>query len=528
MTSIYLVNPLADFPTYFGTEAYTVAGLAPRVLTADLAITTVAAMVPDGFRVTLCDEHVMPVDFDTDAEFVGITGKISQWRRMAAIAAEFRRRGKVVLIGGPFASLDPETVRPHCDILVRGEIEDIAAKLFQSLIEGNWAKEYVGSRPDLKSSPIPRWDLYPNERAIQGTLQTSRGCPFECEFCDVIAYLGRKQRHKSVPQVIAELDVLKQHGYRSAFIADDNFTVYRSRTKELLSGLRHWNASQCQGEFRFGTQVSIDAAEDDDLLHMCEEAGLTSVFIGIETPNLESLREAKKRQNIRKSLLEQVQKFVDYGIVVQGGMIVGFDADDLGIFSRQFDFAMNTAVPIYSLGLLTAPVATPLHKRLAEEGRLFDSGSQTAAAPWSTNIIPKLMTGEELIEGITWLCNSLYHPAAFQERMIRLIRTFGQARRTRGASSAVGTRRFIGNDARSLDILHVISKIPQLGVTEDKMLSNILSELKRNPGAISILAMPLVSYFQIRFMYEYGKIWDPIQNPAQQFSTTRKRVTSIS
>jgi hypothetical protein len=520
MPSIYLINPAADFPSYFGSEAYTAAGLSPRVSTADLAITTVAAMVPDGFGVTLCDEHVVAIDFNTEAEFVGITGKISQWRRMVTIAAEFRKRGKVVLIGGPFASLDPETVRPHCDILVRGEIEEIAQGLFRALIEGNWASEYVGTRPDLKSSPVPRWDLYPNERAIQGTVQTSRGCPFECEFCDVIAYLGRKQRHKSITQVTNELNILKQHGYRSAFLADDNFTVYRSRAKELLGGLRHWNSSQCDGRFRFSTQVSIDAAADDELLHMCAEAGLIDVFIGIETPNEDSLREAKKRQNLRKNLAQEIQKFVDYGIVVQGGMIVGFDADDLNIFSRQFDFAMGTSVPIYSLGLLTAPVATPLYKRLEEEGRLVPGGSQTAGAPWSTNIVPKLMTREELLEGITWLCNSLYHATAFEERMIKLIRTFGRARRMKTGFRTGGPNRPIGNDSWSMDVLQVISKIPRLGSAEDKMLSNILNALKSNPEAISVIGTPLVQYSQIRFMYEYGKIWNSKHRPSLELAGT--------
>jgi radical SAM superfamily enzyme YgiQ (UPF0313 family) len=528
MTSMYLISPAADFPSYFGSEAYAATGLSPRVETGDLAITTVAAMAPSGFEVALCDEHVMEIDFDTDAKFVGITGKISQWERMAAVAAEFRKRRKVVLIGGPFATLDPETVRPHCDILVRGEIEDIAPEMLQSLLEGKWTDEYIGTKPDLKLSPIPRWDLYPNERAISGTVQTSRGCPFECEFCDVIAYLGRKQRHKSIAQVTSELSVLKQHGYRSAFLADDNFTVYRSRAKELLDGLRHWNSSQSGERFRFTTQVSIGAAADDELLHMCAEAGLVSVFIGIETPNEESLRESKKRQNLRKNLVQEIQKFADHGIVVQGGMIVGFDADDLTIFSRQFDFAMSTPVPIYSLGLLTAPAATPLYKRLQDEGRLVSSGSRMAGMPWSTNIVPKLINRQELLEGITWLCNSLYRAAAFEERMMKLINTFGQARRTKSTSSAASTRRLTGSGPRSLDALHVISKIPSLGPREDKMLSNILSALKNNPEAISIVAYPLRTYFQIRYMYQYGGIWDPKENSMRRFDMDKRTALSMS
>ncbi len=316
---------------------------------------------------------------------------------MKSIAGEFRRRGKTVMIGGPYASLSPEVVRPHCDILIRGEMEEIAPKIFSDLRSGDWDDEYVGTRPDLRTSPMPRWDLYPNDRAIMGSVQTSRGCPFECEFCDVIQYLGRKQRHKPVDQVIAELDQLYRLGYRSAFIADDNFTVYRAHAKKLLAAMRDWNAERAGGRFRFNTQVSIDAAGDEELLRMCADAGLTHVFIGIETPNEVSLREVKKRQNLKKNLVDEIQRFVDFGISVDCGMIVGFDGDDASIFERQYKFAMASPVPIFSLATLVAPDATPLHARLAAEGRLFDNSSVTTAAPWHSNIVPKQMTREEVV-----------------------------------------------------------------------------------------------------------------------------------
>jgi len=508
--SLYLVNPAADMPSYFGAEVFGGRGFAPATSMADLSVATVAAFAPQDFNVSLCDEHLTGVDFGNDADFVGITGKVSQWGRMKAIAAEFRRRGKIVIIGGPYASLAPETVRPHCDILVRGEMEEIAPKVFADLGQGRWAEDYGGTRPDLRTSPVPRFDLYPNHRALMGTIQTSRGCPFECEFCDVIEYLGRKQRHKPVAQVIAELEQLYRLGYRTAFIADDNFTVYRARAKELLAGIRDWNARQTAGRFSFTTQVSIDAAGDEELLRLCAEAGLTNVFIGIETPNEESLREAKKRQNLKKNLLEEIQRFVDFGISVVCGMIVGFDGDDPGIFARQHEFAMATAVPIFSLGTLVAPVATPLHARLARDGRLIEEGSEVAAAPWNTNIVPKLMTRDELFEGVRWLCNAIYRPDAFEARVARMIATFGR----RGERGAAFEPAPVEPRAISVDSANLIHKMSRLGAAEARMFANIMKMLRDNGAASRHVMGALVQYYQVRYMYERGSFWEPQIAPA--------------
>src|SRR3984957_13999032 len=282
--SIYFVNPAADFPTYFGGESYRGFGLPAATQMADLSVPTLAAMAPADFDVHVCDESFETVDLETPARYVGITGKITQFGRMVALARAFRDRGKTVLIGGPFASLSPELLRPHCDVLVRGEIEEIAPDIFADLASGCWEDEYVGSKPSLEQSPIPRWDLYRNDRAVMGTLQTSRGCPFECEFCDVIQYAGRKQRHKGVAQVLRELDVLYAHGDRTVFPAHDNLTVVRVQNRAVANALREWNGRQVHGNVPFATQVSIDVARDDELLRLCAEAGVTTFFVGIESP----------------------------------------------------------------------------------------------------------------------------------------------------------------------------------------------------------------------------------------------------
>lgn len=503
MRTLYLINPAPDISTYFGAEVYGGRGLRAATLMADLALPTLAALAEPHLRVQLCDETMESVDFDVAADYVGLTGKVSQRGRMRIIAEEFRRRGVPVIIGGPYASLDPEWVRPHCDVLVRGEIEEIAGELFSELADGTFRSEYVGGRADMALTPVPRWDLYRNDRASMGTVQTSRGCPFECEFCDVIQYLGRKQRHKPIPAVLAELDVLYEHGYRRVFIADDNFTASRARARELLESLARWNDRRPTGRVNFYTQVSIDAARDDDLLRLCAAAGLTHVFIGIETPNEESLREAHKRQNLRVDLADQVQRFLTHGIAVTAGMIVGFDADDVGIFVRQYEFAMRTAIPVFSLGALVAPVATPLHARLSEAGRLIADSVEVAAMPWSTNIIPARMSHAQLLAGLRWLCNKLYDPAAFGERVLRQIEFLGVVREN-GARPAAAPQRSLDYDS-----LNLLGALGRLGPAEAEMWGRVRRALQARPEATEHVLPTLIQYLQVRYMYESTGIWDP-------------------
>ncbi|HLJ21428.1 MAG TPA: radical SAM protein [Stellaceae bacterium] len=474
-----------------------------------MAIVTVAALVPNDFEIALCDECVDPVDLSRRPDFVGLTGKSGQWPRMRELAAEFRARGVCVIMGGPHVSLDPDLARSHCDILVRGEIEDIAEGFFADLRSGNWKREYVGTKPDLSRSPLPRWDLYPNEKALSGTLQTSRGCPFDCEFCDVIEYLGRKQRHKNIPQVLAELDELYRHGYRSAFLADDNFTVYRARTKELLAAIAEWNRRRTDGPMRFSTQVSIDAAGDEELLRMCADAGLGQVFIGIETPNEEALRIAKKRQNLKRDLAAEILRFIEHGICVDAGMIVGFDGDDPGIFQRQYDFATRCAVPVFSLYPLMAPRATPLFRRLQKAGRILDEDALAAEGPagwWTTNIIPLGMSRAELRRGIQWLSRSLYSPEAFEARMTRFLDSFGAVHLSR-----LGARRSLDYRRVETDAVALAFRIGELGSAEAAMVRRIFRRMEQCPEAAYGGVTALSHYAQIRHSYPAE---GPLEAPA--------------
>lgn len=524
MPSLYIINPASDFATYFSAEVLGASGHRRAGIISDLAIATLAAFAPPGFDVRLCDENMTDVDFDLQADWVAITGKVNQRGRMIAIAEEFRRRGRKVLIGGPYASLSPATLRPHCDVLVRGEIEAIHPQLFADLAAGVPEDEYVGDRPELAGSPTPRWSLYANEHALLGSVQTSRGCPFECEFCDVIQYLGRRQRHKSIAQVTAELDALYACGYRSVFLADDNFTAHRKRTKELLQALAAW---QRDHHVDLITQVSVDAARDVELLEMCAAARLTEVFIGIETPSQASLAETKKRQNLHVDLVEEVERFVAHGIAVMGGMIVGFDADGTDVFARQYEFAMRTPVPIFSLGALVAPDATPLHARIAAEGRLVRGGPEVQAVPWSSNIVPKGMSSDDLRAGLKRLCNALYAPAAFGARVLRFIELYRRDR----PDDALPHHPPRTIDAEAVD---VAMGIRRLGAAESQMFYRVWGAASRRPTTMRHVTRFLFQYAQIRHMFARGAYWEPqlagetpvVPPPASELISIGKRTSA--
>jgi hypothetical protein len=266
--------------------------------------------------------------------------------------------------------------------------------------------------------------------------------------------------------------------------------------------MAHWRRDR---PMEFVTQISIDATRDEELLDMCVAAGLTQVFVGIETPNIESLRETGKRQNLKISLVDEIQKLVDKGMSVMGGMIVGFDHDGPGVFAQQYDFAMATPIPIFSLGALMASEATPLFDRIAREGRLITGGVETQAVPWSSNIQCQTMSMEELHDGMQNLCNALYAPAAFGERMLNMIRTFGRTRRGPAPEPF---------DAKSLreveqQAMQVGMDVRKMGEAEGRMWNRVWGAAVRKPETITIVARIMFQYAQARHMFDKGNYWEP-------------------
>jgi len=421
MIRLYLIAPRSNaLSQYLGLAAGEGGDSIIRVASAPL--TTVAALAPADFAVTLCDEALQPIDFDTPADVVGITTNVCQASRALEIADEFRRGGKTVVMGGPHVSLAPEMFDGRADALVVGELEPVAGEFFADMRRRSLNARYQGGKADLALSPPPRWDLYPNDRAAIGVVQTSRGCPFECNFCDVIQYLGRVQRHKANAQVIGEIQTLYDLGYDFVFLADDNFTVYRKRARSLLTALAAWNGSEGRDYISFGTQMSIDVARDAELLALCNDAGLLNAFIGIETSDQAVLAASKKRQNLRIDLVEECKKVVRAGLSIEGGLMVGFDSDDHSAFQRQFDFAMALPVGNFNVSVLVAPVATPLYDAMRAAGRIV-SGEMPAQVPSTvlvTNFMPAQMTRAELFVGAKWLINKLLHPDAFYTRLLTM------------------------------------------------------------------------------------------------------------
>ncbi len=414
---IYLVTP--KNPESFWTYDRILPSLGKSCIFPNLSMPTVAGLTPAGHDLVLCDENVEEIDFDVEADIVGITGYIVHKQRMLEIAEEFRRRGRFVIIGGPYASLCPEELRGKCDVLFVDEAEETWPKFVADFERGEWQPEYrPAEKPDLTTSPTPRFDLVKVERYHAMTIQFARGCPFNCEFCDIIVVYGRRPRVKAVPQVMAEIEECHRLGATQVFIVDDNFIGNKKLAKELLRAVAKWGEAN-DYPIHFNTEVSLNVAQDDELLDLLRAANFTTIFVGIESPRKSSLAETKKTQNMRGDLVENVRKIQSYGIQVQAGMIVGFDNDDASIFEEQLRFIQDARIPVSMTGMLQAMPKTPLHDRMAAEGRLISEsvGDQFVFS----NILPKAMSRIELYKGYRTLIADLYEFRNFRTRTLEFI-----------------------------------------------------------------------------------------------------------
>jgi radical SAM superfamily enzyme YgiQ (UPF0313 family) len=469
---IYLIAPRN--PESFWTFDRILPVLHKKCIFPNLSLPTVAALTPREHEVVLCDENVEPVDFDTDADVVGLTGYVVHKERILELAAEFRRRGKLVAVGGPLATLCPDELRDAVDVVFVGEAEYTWPQFLEELAVGYAQAEYRQvEKPRMEDSPLPRFDLLKLDEYRTMTVQFGRGCPFSCEFCDIIVMYGRRPRTKTTAQMMAEVQELHRLGIRNIFVVDDNFIGNKREAKDLLTALAEWQRANGR-PLELMTEVTLNVAQDDELLRLMREANFTSVFIGIESPRAASLRETNKTQNLRENVLASVQRIQAAGIEVMAGMIVGFDHDDPAIFEEQFRFIQEANIPISMTGMLNAVPRTPLYERLKRAGRLVKDfvGDQFVF----TNIVPQGMSSLQLYEGYRRLLRRLYGYRNYYRRVKQLILS-------RGATDArpfVGLREDLRTFARV--VWHCILKASPRRAW--MTLSLLLWTVVRRPGRL--------------------------------------------
>jgi radical SAM superfamily enzyme YgiQ (UPF0313 family) len=334
---------------------------------------------------------------------------------MKEILTVLKRRGVFTVVGGALVSVQEDYFEGLADVIFIGEAEETWPRFLDEWRQGLHQYRYEqAEKTDLTKVPTPRFDLLKMRHYAFGSVQFTRGCPFQCEFCDIIITFGRRPRIKTSPQIIAELEAIHAQGMPIVFIVDDNLIGNKKVIKEVLRAVIAWQHAHGY-PLVFFTEASIDLADDPELMELMVEANIVAVFIGIESPNEASLRETKKYQNVRQggTMLEKIHRIQDAGMEVWCGMIIGFDHDDETIFDAQIRFIQEARIPFSMTGMLWAIPKTPLHDRLAAEGRL----DLSEPPEFGTNVIPLKIGREELREGYVRVMTELYQPDPYFERL---------------------------------------------------------------------------------------------------------------
>jgi radical SAM superfamily enzyme YgiQ (UPF0313 family) len=380
---------------------------------APLGLATAVALTPKDWEIEIYDEEIEAINFDTDADLIALTAFNVQAKRAYQIAAEFRKRGKYVALGGPYASLCPDNVRPYVDTVISGEAEYILPEFLNDFKNGRHKDFYQQQeKVNMSDSPMPAFELFEAN---------------SCEFCDIIITDGRIPRTKSIEQVIIEVDKLRQLGVKYVTFSDANYIASTKFAKALTHELIDFSKKH-NYPINFACEASLNIADKDEMLSLMQAANFETIFIGIESPRKSSLLETNKHQNTHGSIVDDVHKVQSYNMVVIAGMIVGFDNDDKDIFQEQFDFLMEAGIPFTTIGVLVAIEKTPLYYRLQREGRLLDYNMEEAKGHGAAdlNFIPNLMTGEELLLGYNWLIRALYAYDNYSKRLITAMQNFNR------------------------------------------------------------------------------------------------------
>ena len=418
--NVLLIYP--EFPDTFWSFKHALRFIRKKASAPPLGLLTVAAILPAEWNKRLVDVNVAELTKEhlAWADYAFISGMIVQRESARQIISRCKEADLTVVAGGPLFTMEYEQFE-EVDHLVLNEAELSLPPFLQDLEHGCAKRIYMADGfPDLQKTPVPLWELADLDRYASMSIQYSRGCPFNCDFCNITALLGHQPRTKAAEQIIAELNSLYNLGWRGGvFFVDDNFIGNKRCLKtELLPALIQWQ--KAKGKIPFNTESSINLADDEQLMQMMVEAGFDTVFIGIETPDEDSLAECSKRQNKNRDLVEDVKRIQRAGLQVQGGFIVGFDNDTPSIFQRQIDFIQRSGIVTAMVGLLQAPPGTKLYERLRGEGRIVEylSGNNVDG---TTNIIPT-MNLDTLREGYRTILLTIYSPEPYYRR----VRTFLQ------------------------------------------------------------------------------------------------------
>ena len=413
---VLLVNP--KFPETYWSFRHALPFEGKRSVFPPLGLLTVSGLLPRSVERRLVDLEIEPLKTSQLewADMVFITGMLAQKESLHEIVERCRKLGKRIVLGGPYVTSTIEEL-PYADHIFQGEAETTLPQFFEDLERGTAKRTYKApERPPMSLAPIADFGLVNMKKYSCMSVQYSRGCPFSCEFCDIIEIYGRIPRTKSNQQVIAEFNELKRLGWRGPlFIVDDNFIGNKKNVRLLLPAIIEWQKKNGY-PFSLLTEASVNLADDDDLLSAMKDAGFRRVFLGIETPVEESLKEAQKSQN-RGNLLESVRRIQSHGMEVMAGFIVGFDNDPEDIFERQIEFIRESAIPMAMVGMLNALPDTQLWKRLEKEGRLLGAdatGNNTIA---TVNFIPK-MDVDKLIAGYQRIMRTIYKPSEYYRRAL--------------------------------------------------------------------------------------------------------------
>jgi len=414
-------------PDTFWSFKHALKFISKKATFAPLGLLTVAAMLPEEWEKKLVDINTTTLT-DRDikwADYVFISAMVVQQDSAKEVIARCKKLGTKIVAGGPlFTPGYEEFGFDDIDHIISKEAENILPLFLEDLEKGCAKHSYTAEeRPDITKTPVPLWSLVDRKKYQSMSIQYSRGCPFNCEFCDIVILNGHVPRTKDKTQVIAELSTLYDLGWRgSVFFVDDNFIGNKRKLKsEILPAIIEWMEEK-NHPFSLFTEASINLADDEELMRLMKEAGFDMVFVGIESPNEESLLECNKLPNKNRDLLTSVKKLQNYGLQVQGGFIVGFDSDPLSIFKSQIDFIQRSGIVTAMVGVLMAPPGTGLYKRLKEESRLLPGGSGDNT-DGSTNFIPK-MGHEALVRGYKHILNTIYAPKQYYERIKTFLREY--------------------------------------------------------------------------------------------------------